>query len=71
MSWTVVRAFPTIKSNASLTHGLQSNLGPRALADLREIVSHIACDKPNAARSFGLKLIQTAESAATFPERGQ
>jgi len=44
---------------------------PRALADLREIVSRIARDKPNAARSFGLKLIQTAESAATFPDRGR
>ena len=44
---------------------------PRALADLREITSHIARDKPNAARSFGLKLIQAAESAGTFPDRGR
>ena len=44
---------------------------PRALTDLHEIVSHIARDKPNAARAFGLKLIQTAESASTFPERGR
>jgi len=44
---------------------------PRALADLREVVSHIARDKPNAARGFGLKLIQTAESVATFPDRGR
>jgi toxin ParE1/3/4 len=43
---------------------------PRALEDLREIVRYIRRDKPIAARQFGEKLIDKAESLATFPERG-
>jgi toxin ParE1/3/4 len=44
---------------------------PRALEDLRDIVSYIRRDNPNAARSFGFKLIEKAEGLASFPERGR
>ena len=44
---------------------------PRALEDLWEIVRYIRRDNPDAAFRFGSKLIQKAESLATFPERGR
>ena len=44
---------------------------PRALEELREITNYIRRDNPAAARSFGLKLIEKAESLATLPERGR
>lgn len=44
---------------------------PRALSDLREIVRYISRDNPEAARRFGERLIQRAESLALFPERGR
>src|ERR1700722_12354239 len=44
---------------------------PRALEDLRDIASYIRRHNEDAARSFGLKLIERAESLAAFPERGR
>ena len=44
---------------------------PRALEDLREIVRYIQRDNPIAAQNFGQKLIEKAESLASFPERGR
>ena len=44
---------------------------PRALEDLRDAESHIRRDDPEAARRFGLKLIEKAETLASFPERGR
>ena len=44
---------------------------PRALEDLREVVRYIRRDNPEAALRWGAKLIQKAESLATFPERGR
>lgn len=44
---------------------------PRALEDLRDAVRYIRRDDPEAARRFGLKLIEKAEALATFPERGR
>jgi toxin ParE1/3/4 len=44
---------------------------PRALEDLGEIVRFIRRDNPGAARRFGQKLIDKAESLREFPERGR
>jgi len=44
---------------------------PRALEDLRDAVRYIRRDDPEAARRFGLKLIEKAETLANFPERGR
>jgi len=44
---------------------------PRALQDLRDIVSYIRRDKPLVARQFGEKLIAKAESLCAMPERGR
>jgi plasmid stabilization system protein ParE len=44
---------------------------PRALEDLRDAVRYIRRDDPAAVRRFGLKLIEKAETLATFPERGR
>ena len=44
---------------------------PRSLEDLRDIVEYISKDNPAAAESFGMKLIQTAESLNQLPERGR
>jgi plasmid stabilization system protein ParE len=44
---------------------------PRALEDLRDVTNYIRRHNPDAAYRFGLKLIEKAESLATFPERGR
>ncbi len=44
---------------------------PRALEDLREIVSYIRQHNADAAHRFGQKLIQKAETLDRFPERGR
>ncbi len=46
-------------------------ISPRALLDLKELVQYISKDKPPAARRFGEKLLQAAESLAQLPERGR
>ena len=42
---------------------------PTALRDLEQIRAYIARDNPSAAQTFGLKLLDEAESLRTFPER--
>jgi toxin ParE1/3/4 len=44
---------------------------PSALADLRDAVHYIRRDNPQAARRFGEKLVQKAESLSTLPQRGR
>ena len=46
-------------------------LTPQSLDDLEQIVTFIAEDNPERARSFGSELIDRALSVATFPERGR
>jgi toxin ParE1/3/4 len=46
-------------------------LTPQALEDLQQIVSFIARDNPERARSFGNELIDKALSLATLPQRGR
>ncbi len=46
-------------------------LTPQSLDDLEEIVTFIAKDNPERARTFGNELIDRAVSVATFPERGR
>lgn len=46
-------------------------ISPRALLDLKELVQYISKDNPPAARRFGEKLLQAAESLAQLPERGR
>ena len=41
-----------------------------ALRDLEQIHDYIAKDDPSAATTFGLKLLDEAESLCKFPERG-
>ena len=41
-----------------------------ALRDLEQIRAYIARDSPAAAETFGLKLLDQANSLRTFPERG-
>ena len=43
---------------------------PAALRDLEQIRAYIARDNPSAAQTFGLRLLDEAESLRTFPERG-
>jgi toxin ParE1/3/4 len=43
---------------------------PAGLRDLAQIRAYIARDNPSAAETFGLKLLDGAESLRTFPERG-
>ena len=51
--------------------GCQVILTPLSLDDLEEIVTFIANDNPERARTFGNELIDRALSVATFPERGR
>ena len=51
--------------------GVKVILTPQSLDDLREVVTYIAKDNPERARSFGNELIDSALSLATFPERGR
>ncbi len=46
-------------------------LTPQSLDDLEEIVTFIAKENPERARTFGNELIDRALSVATFPERGR
>jgi toxin ParE1/3/4 len=46
-------------------------LTPQALEDLQQIVSYIARDNSERARSFGNELIDKALSLAKMPERGR
>jgi plasmid stabilization system protein ParE len=51
--------------------GFEIVLTPQSLADLEEIVTFIAKDKPERAHTFGNELIDRALSIAAFPERGR
>jgi toxin ParE1/3/4 len=51
--------------------GFKVILTPQSLDDLKEIVTFIAGDNSERARTFGNELIDRALSAATFPERGR
>jgi toxin ParE1/3/4 len=51
--------------------GFKVVLTPQSLADLEEIVTFIAKDKPERACTFGNELIDRALSIAAFPERGR
>lgn len=51
--------------------GLHVVLTPQSQADLRSIVSYIASDDPERARSFGYLLIDKALSIGAMPERGR
>jgi toxin ParE1/3/4 len=51
--------------------GFKVILTPQSLGDLEEIVTFIARDNPERARTFGNELIDRALSIATFPEIGR
>jgi toxin ParE1/3/4 len=51
--------------------GFKVILTPQSLSDLESIVTFIAKDNPDRARSFGYELIDRALSVASFPERGR
>jgi plasmid stabilization system protein ParE len=51
--------------------GFKVILTPRSQDDLREIVSFIAPDNPERAKSFGNELIDHALTLASLPERGR
>ena len=51
--------------------GFKVILTPQSMADLEAIVSFIAHDKPDRARTFGYELIDKALSIASLPERGR
>jgi toxin ParE1/3/4 len=51
--------------------GFKVILTPQSLNDLEEIVTFIAKDNSNRARTFGNELIDRALSTATLPERGR
>jgi plasmid stabilization system protein ParE len=51
--------------------GLPVILTPQALEDLQQIVSFIARDNPDRARSFGNELVDRALSLANHPQRGR
>jgi len=51
--------------------GLPIILTPQALEDLQQIVSFIARDNPERARSFGNELIDKAFSLTSHPLRGR
>jgi plasmid stabilization system protein ParE len=42
-----------------------------AREDLKAVVKYIKSDNPEAAESFGFRLIKEAESVAAFPRRGR
>jgi plasmid stabilization system protein ParE len=51
--------------------GFKVILTPQSQADLREIVSFIAQDNPERAKSFGHELIGRALTLGSLPERGR
>jgi toxin ParE1/3/4 len=51
--------------------GCKVILTPQSLDDLKAIVTFIAKDNPERARTFGNELIDRALSVATFPELGR
>jgi len=51
--------------------GFKVILTPQSLDDLEEIVTFIAKDNPQRARTFGNELIDRALSIAPLPERGR
>jgi toxin ParE1/3/4 len=51
--------------------GFKVILTPQSLDDLKAIVTHIAKDNPERARTFGNELIDRPLSVASFPERGR
>jgi toxin ParE1/3/4 len=51
--------------------GFKVILTPQSVTDLEGIVTFIAKDNPDRARSFGHELIDRALSVASFPERGR
>ena len=51
--------------------GFRVILTPKSQNDLRVIVTFIAEDNPDRARTFGNELIDQALSLAAFPERGR
>jgi plasmid stabilization system protein ParE len=51
--------------------GFKVILTPQSVSDLEGIVTFIAKDNPERARSFGYELIDRALSVASFPERGR
>jgi toxin ParE1/3/4 len=51
--------------------GFKVILTPRCLDDLRDIVTFIAKDNPDRARTFGNELIDRALAVANFPELGR
>ncbi len=51
--------------------GFKVILTPQAICDLEAVVSFIANDNPERARTFGHELIDRALSIAAFPERGR
>lgn len=51
--------------------GFEVILTPQSLEDLEVIVTFIASDNQERARSFGYELIDRAISISTFPERGR
>jgi toxin ParE1/3/4 len=51
--------------------GFKVILTPKSVTDLEGIVTFIAKDNPERARSFGYELIDRALSLASFPERGR
>ena|ERR1035437_8528531 len=51
--------------------GFKEILTPQSQDDLREIVSFIAQDNPERAKSFGHELIDRALTLALLPERGR
>jgi plasmid stabilization system protein ParE len=51
--------------------GFKVILTPQSVSDLETIVTFIAKNNPERARSFGHELIDRALSVASFPERGR
>ncbi len=51
--------------------GCKVILTPQSIGDLEAIVTFIAKDNPERARTFGNELIDRALSVATFPGRGR
>lgn len=51
--------------------GFRVILTPKSQDDLRDIVTFIAEDNPDRARTFGNELIDQSLSLGTFPERGR
>jgi plasmid stabilization system protein ParE len=51
--------------------GFQVDLAPQALERLEEIVRYIAKYNPQAAKKFGIRLLDRAALLAEFPEIGQ